>query len=148
MNRKFLVAFEVDSILLRGFQYSWQEIWKYLGYNDAIRQQGMHKYLVGEFTYTQWCDYCLGHFVARGLTKDNFAQITAPFQVVHNLHKGIGMLKAKGAVVAAISGGVDAFLEAMIPDYQEMFDHTFINLNSSVAFCKISVNSALARDYA
>lgn len=124
---RLLICMEVDGILLQGFQYSWQEIWKYLGYDDELRRIGMQQYLNGEISYAEWCEFCQEHFVSAGLKREDFAEITKPFGVIKGLHEGIAQLKEQGAVVAIISGGVDTFLEAMIPDCQEIFDHIFIN---------------------
>jgi len=124
----FLVAMDVDNTILRGFEFSWKEIWRYLGFNDETRRAAMRKHLNNrELSYAEWCVYCMEMYASRGLTRADFNVMTKDFRVVANFRQGIRVLKQHGGVVAVISGGVDTFLEAMIPDYNRLFDEVFIN---------------------
>jgi len=76
-NKKILVCFEIDNVLLRGFEYSWQEVWRHLGYDDGIRRDAMRLYLRNEISYAEWCGYCLGHFKQAGLRREDFATVTS-----------------------------------------------------------------------
>jgi len=124
---KFIVAMDADNTFLRGFEFSWKEVWRYLGYDDEARSAAMKKYLRGELDYSSWCIYCLDRFTDKGLNKAAFKEIVRPFNVVENFRKGIKQLKKNGAIVIMVSGGIDTFVEAMLPDYKELFDHAAIN---------------------
>lgn len=124
---RFLLAMDVDNTILRGFEFSWQEIWRYLGYDDETRRRKMRKFLKEDLSYEAWCVYCMTMYANKGLTRSDFDIMTRDFYVVANLRHGIELLKQNGGIIAVISGGVDTFLEAMIPDYRRLFDEVFIN---------------------
>jgi len=61
------------------------------------------------------------------IARDVTATITTSLQVVRNLREGLMALREAGAVLAVISGGIDTFLETMLPECESLFDHIFIN---------------------
>lgn len=54
-GRYRLVAFDLDGTLLRGMDFSWRLIWAHLGFPDALRKEGMRRYLGGTISYPEWC---------------------------------------------------------------------------------------------
>ena len=122
-----VIAFDLDGTLLRGVEFSWILVWKYLGFPDTVRKEGMERYMVGEITYQEWCDWACEQFRLGGLKREDFAEITASVTVTKNLHETINVLKNEGFVPGIISGGMDTFLYEKIPDADDLFDYIFIN---------------------
>lgn len=124
-----VVAFDLDGTLLRGrsFKYSWQLVWKHLGYDDAIRVRYFEKYLDNEIDYETWCDECAFHFKQAGLTRGDFLEMARQVRLVKNLGPSIALLKHHRLSVGILSGGIDTLLEVKLPNYRDLFDFVHVN---------------------
>ncbi len=122
-----LAIFDLDGTLFTNYTFSWKEIWRYLGYEDDLRKKYFRLQHAGSITYAQWCDVCVEHFRAKGLSKRDFQEITKSVQPVKNLIEGLKILKQSGLKLAIVSGGVFDFIEYLLPNYNDYFDHIFIN---------------------
>jgi phosphoserine phosphatase len=126
-----LVAFDLDGTLLRGLDYSWTLVWKFLGYEDDIRDEAMRKFLCSDRSfknYTKWCDFCCKKFVDGKLRYEDFKEIVAPVTLTNNFYPTMEELKRRGYVLALISGGINRFLYETIPDAARIFDYIHINV--------------------
>ncbi len=126
-GRYRLVAFDLDGTLLRGFDFSWRLVWNHLGYPDTLRKEGMRRYLSGNFTYPQWCEWCVAHFRDKGLDRSAFVEIGKRVRLTNNLALAIRALRREGVVTAVVSGGIDSVLDMAIPNAKELFDYIYIN---------------------
>jgi phosphoserine phosphatase/pimeloyl-ACP methyl ester carboxylesterase len=126
-DRYRVIAFDLDGTLIRGIEFSWTLVWDYLKFPEQVRKTGMLRYRRHETTYQVWCEWACNNFRSAGLRRQQFPDIVKGLRVTKNLHKAIGILKADGFVTAIISGGIDVFLEELIPDAGQLFDHIFIN---------------------
>lgn len=128
-----LVAFDLDGTLLRGDDYvwSWPLVWKHLGYEDQIRKNLMAEYLEKRHThkhwYKEWCDRSAALFKKKGLKRADFSAITKTLKPVDGLRDTLQKLKENGFKLAIVSGGIDIFLDEILPDYKELFDYIYIN---------------------
>jgi phosphoserine phosphatase len=108
-----------------------------LKYSNEIRRQGMNAYLEAaknadqaqrEAAYKLWCNYCCGHFKKRGLRRSDFKKITRECSVIEGFQTAAHSLQSAGVQLAVISGGIDAFLETMLPNYRDYFgERVYIN---------------------
>lgn len=126
-QRLRVVAFDVDGTLIRGLEFSWTAVWRYLGFPDDVRKAGMIRYLRGQTTYQEWCEWACGMFRTKGLRREDFKKIVAELTITKNLHEALSILKTDGFVTGIISGGIDVFLQELIPDAESLFDYIFIN---------------------
>jgi phosphoserine phosphatase len=122
-----VIAFDVDGTLVRGIDFSWTVVWKYLGFPESLYRGAMRDYRKGKITYAQWCDMACTNFRAKGLKREDFAEIVAPLSLTKNFADTIRVLRGSGFVVALISGGMDVFLYEMIPNATELFDYICTN---------------------
>lgn len=122
-----LVAMDVDGTIIRGIEFSWKEVWRYLGYPDRERKTAMQKYLAEQLSYEDWCLYCLRAFKARKLKKADFKRIAKPAHLVSGFRDAVAAMRAAGMKLVVVSGGIDTFLQELIPDYETVFDEVFIN---------------------
>lgn len=122
-----VIAFDLDGTLLRGIDFSWTVVWKYLGIPEAVYKGAMRDYLKGKTTYQEWCTLACEHFRAKGLRRGDFSKIASGITVTKNLQETLTTLKASGFILALISGGIDTFIEEKIPNAAELFDYICIN---------------------
>jgi len=129
-----LVAFDLDGTLIRGkgYKWSWPLVWRYLKYDDKLRRKLFNEYVhnrskLNKQWYKDWCDHSARFFRKKGLKRADFAEITKDLASVEGLHEAIVALKHNGIKLAIVSGGIDVFLDEVIPDYKELFDSIYIN---------------------
>lgn len=132
-RRYRVVAFDLDGTLIRSkdpnltFIYSWKLVWDYLKYPEELHRSGMHAYLKKKKTYREWCEWAVQLFRDQGLKRSDFRDIVAPLRLTNNLYPTFKTLKRYGMKLYLISGGIDTFLEEMIPDAGNWFDRIYIN---------------------
>jgi HAD superfamily phosphoserine phosphatase-like hydrolase len=130
-NRRALAvcAFDLDGTIIQGpgFRYSWQLVWQFLGYDDAIRRKLYAKHAAGEITYDRWCEECLFYFRERRLKKEHFLEIARDVRTTGHMREALRLLKHEGIATGIISGGIDTLLETVIPDHQDLFEFVYIN---------------------
>lgn len=122
-----VIAFDLDGTLLRGIDFSWTVVWKYLGFPESVYKGAMRDYRKGRTTYQEWCDLACRQFREKGLHRNDFAKIVSGITVTKNLQETLTTLKASGFILAIISGGINTFIEEMIPNAAELFDYICIN---------------------
>jgi len=129
-----MVAFDLDGTLLQedGYIWSWQLLWRFLGYDDVIRIEMMNRALncekkANSTWYQDWCDESADYFRQKDLKRSDFEEVTKNLVVAKGFREVIATLKNLNIKLFIISGGIDVFLEEKIPDWRELFDHAFIN---------------------
>jgi HAD superfamily phosphoserine phosphatase-like hydrolase len=123
-----LVAFDMDGTLLRGIEFSWTKLWELCGDDGRIWRGHLQRYLRGKLTYEAWCQEAVAYFRAARLDKDLIFSIARESATLtRNFAEGMNALRAAGLRTVLISGGVDIFLRALIPDYRKYFDQVFVN---------------------
>ncbi len=130
-NARFrVIGFDLDGTLLRGFQYSWTLVWNHLKVPDVVWKESWGAYLRGDMTfkdYHEWVDHDYQHMRARGLKRQDFAEITKVARPTKNLRETLQLLRNEGFILAIISGGIDVFLTEAVPDAMNLFDYVCIN---------------------
>lgn len=122
-----VIGFDLDGTLIRGLKFSWTVVWEYLGFSKEISEAGMRRYLHGEITYSEWCEWAIKMYRSKGLKRSDFKQIVNKLTPTKNLHEGLKMIRNDGFVLGLISGGIDVMLYELIPDADDLFDYIFIN---------------------
>lgn len=122
-----LICFSLDGMLLRGFQFSWEEVWGLLENTEAQRKQGLKLFHTGRMSYEDWCLWCCDIYRSHDLRREQIEALAQRYSVIDNLVAGLQKLRAAGFRLALISGGLGVFLETLIPDYAQWFDQVFIN---------------------
>ncbi len=122
-----VVAFDLDGTLLRNIEFSWVALWRHCG-DDIKWRDYLRSYRKGELTYQQWCDAAVSFFRAHGLTLQDIRDLVASeCSLTGNFEEGMKRLKGLGYRAYIISGGIDVFLEAAIPNYSDYFEGVYIN---------------------
>ncbi len=129
-DRCKMIIFDLDGTLIKGegFRYSWKNIWQFLKIPDGLRIKYYNEYVeIGSITYQEWCEKCVKEFMNRRLKIEDFKKITSDVYLTKNFYNTINTIKENNIKIAIISGGVDTFLQELIPDYKNIFDEVFIN---------------------
>jgi HAD superfamily phosphoserine phosphatase-like hydrolase len=126
-GRYRIVGFDLDGTLIRGLEFSWTAVWRYLQFPEGVQKAGMLRYRRRESSYQEWCDWACQMFRSKNLHRKDFSKIVEGISVTKNLREALGILKSDGFITAIISGGIDIFLDELIPDAKELFDEIFIN---------------------
>lgn len=122
-----LVCFSLDGVLLRGFQFSWEAVWSLLGDAGEQRKKGLKLFHTGRMSYEDWCLWCCDIYRSHDLRRPQLIEMIQRYTVIGQLTAGLQRLRAAGFRLALISGGLDIFLQTLIPDYAQWFDQVFIN---------------------
>jgi phosphoserine phosphatase len=122
-----LVCFSLDGVLLRGYHFAWEEIWNLLGEDREQRKKGLKLFHTGRLSYEDWCLWCCDIFRSHDLRREQLEALARRFSVIDNLKPGLQALRSAGFRLAIISGSLDIFLQALIPDHAQWFDQVFIN---------------------
>lgn len=122
-----LIVFDLDGTLLQNIDFSWRLVWDFIGDEEKDRKKGLLLYHSNKISYEEWCLWCANKFKEKRLNRFNFKEITKGVKLIENLHETLLELKSRGCHLAIISGGIDVFLDELIPDHMEIFDYTFIN---------------------
>jgi phosphoserine phosphatase len=59
-------------------------------------------------------------FRTKGLRREDFKKIVAGLTITKNLRESLSILKTDGFVTGIISGGIDVFLQELVPDAVEI----------------------------
>lgn len=122
-----LVCFSLDGVLLQGFQFSWEAVWSLLGDAGEQRKKGLKLFHTGRMSYEDWCLWCCDIYRSHDLRRPQLIKMIQRYTVIGQLTAGLQRLRAAGFRLALISGGLDIFLQTLIPDYAQWFDQVFIN---------------------
>jgi len=121
------VFFDLDGTLLKGFDFSWAAVWEYIGDNGEKRKHYTRLYHSKKINYSQWCAHCLDDYIKEKLSRSDLKKITEQFRVTDQLYETLDSLKKQGYILGIISGGINTFLEELIPDSNNYFDYVFTN---------------------
>lgn len=128
------VVFDFDGTIMQGpdFRYSWKEVWQHLNLDDDVRreQRDRHYREPEKYSYQQWCDDCGSAFVKKGFHRRMVKEIieNKKLKLSDGFEVTIELLKNFGFKIAIISGGINTFVEELIPeDIRGMIDKIFVN---------------------
>lgn len=128
-NDKFLVAFDVDGTLIKNIRHSWTLLWDSLGVDRSISEKRKNDFINGKLSYLEWASLDCKTLKTKGFKRSHISEIVATQKcsLTNNLIQAICHLKQQGAIVAIISGGVDALLYEILPEANDLFDDILIN---------------------
>lgn len=123
-----LAVFDMDGTLLRGILFSWVKLWELCGDDGTLWKKYLNDYRSDKLAYTDWCNLAVKHYRETRLTKDLIFEIAQQeVRIVQNLATGMNELRKLGFKTALVSGGVDIFMYALMPNYKSLFDDVHIN---------------------
>lgn len=127
-----MIGFDLDGTLLRGegYKYSWKLVWDHIKLDNAKWFESKRKFELSSRTYQdykEWCNRDCETMKSHEIKKEDFNEITSNIRATKNLIETLQKLKDEGFVLAIISGGIDIFIDMVIPHAKNYFDYICIN---------------------
>lgn len=133
-----LVIFDLDGTLVKGtkFEFSWEVVWCHLGYAAKIQNKLKTEYrrnaiesskLARVSAYDNWCNQAVEYFRKRKLSRNILRELARTCILPHNWKQALCTLRSRNIATAIVSGGINTFLEDVMPEYKDYFDFVFIN---------------------
>jgi phosphoserine phosphatase len=123
-----LFAFDVDGTLIasRDGRVVWQLLNQRFGSDPEQDGRLFKAYLGGHITYAEWVDLDIGRWVQAGATRPELEQVIQDHLFpVPGAREALAELKARGQLLAVISGTLDLTLSVHFPSHP--FDEVFTN---------------------
>lgn len=122
-----LVCFDLDGTLVDETKSIWQSIHTFLEIDEERRKRAMEKYYAKEITYQEWADHDMAMWAERNAKKEDFLKAISHLRLMEGTRETLHELKKRGYKLVLLSGSLSLVLDLLIPDYKEVFDHTYIN---------------------
>jgi len=123
-----LVVFDVDGTLIDNIEFIWVTLHDFFGLeNDPERIRAKEDFLSKRITYQEWADRDIEILKKHGANRESMLEAVGKAKVMGGAIETLKELKETGIKTAIISGSIDFLLEKLIPDYDEFFDHVFMN---------------------
>jgi HAD superfamily phosphoserine phosphatase-like hydrolase len=123
-----LVVFDVDGTLIDNIEFVWVTLHEFFGLqDDPERIMAKEDFLSKRITYQQWADIDMELLKKHGANRQTMFESLERAKLMMGAIETLRDLKEMGIKAAVISGSIDFLLEKLIPDYDEFFDHVFLN---------------------
>ncbi len=128
-NRKryLLVCFDLDGTIVDKITSIWKFIGCEFGVDPVRREKGTREFFDNIISYDEWVGNDVRLWMEKGITKDRFIRAVRKLKLMRGAREALDKLRAEGVKLAVISDGLDIVLEALMPDYRNVFDDVFIN---------------------
>jgi len=123
-----LVVFDVDGTLIDNIEFVWVTLHEFFGLQEnPERIRAKEDFLSKRITYQEWADRDIEILKKHGANRETLSEAVGKARVMRGSIETLRELKEMGIRTAVISGSIDFLLEKLIPDYEEFFDHVFMN---------------------
>ena len=124
-----LVCFDVDGTLVDNIEYSWQLFHDYFQTSLEKRGEARRKFFDNKISYKEWAEHDINLWIDKGAKKEDFFKAIkdSKIKLMEGARVVIQELKKKGYKLAIISGSINVILEALLPDYEELFNDVFLS---------------------
>lgn len=120
-----LVVFDLDGTLIEHHEPIWKSLHEGFGSDPVRRRQVLQAARVGEITYAQWFQADLEMLREAGATRQAMVAMFRQLRPSPGALDLVNELRAKGAKVAVISGGLSLVYQTVMPSLE--VDALFIN---------------------
>jgi phosphoserine phosphatase len=126
-NSNKLIVLGIDDTILKGYDFAWKLVWRYLNLNDEIRKNWIRDFHQGKMNCNKWVQIKSDLFIKNKLKKSDFNIILKEVTIIDGFKEFIAYCKEKNYALAIVSGGIDTVLEFKIPNYREIFHYVTVN---------------------
>ena len=127
MGKYKVVCFDLDGTIIDGTIYIWQTIHDFLGTDEGRRVKAREDFYSGKISYREWAEHDLLLWqekeTDRGMILDSLGSIS----LMPGARECLRILKQEGLKLGVVSGSLEIALAKVLPEYEEIFDHIFIN---------------------
>jgi phosphoserine phosphatase len=123
-----LVVFDLDGTIVDNIESVWETLHEFFGIDSHPERLGVRKkFFSGEISYQEWAEKDIELMKKSGADREKIMKALGKAKLTKNAIETIEELRKRGYKIAIISGSMDILLEKLIPDYERIFDHVFIN---------------------
>jgi|TARA_B100001971_G_C18239404_1_gene569679 phosphoserine phosphatase len=127
MTKYKLVCFDIDGTLIDDVVYSWELFHDYFKTDMEKRAKARDRFFKGEISYAEWALYDINLWKEKGANKQRLTDAIKGLKLMNGALEAIGELRKKGLKLAVISGSINIIPETIIPGFNELFDHIYLN---------------------
>ncbi|MFO8015474.1 MAG: HAD family phosphatase [Candidatus Woesearchaeota archaeon] len=122
-----LVCFDLDGTIIDNITNFWKFICDEFGCDTEKKKQAYDNFFNNLITYDEWVEGDVKLWMDKGLKKEDFLESLGKLKLMPGALETIKTLKSMDVKVAVISDSMEVAIEALIPDFREMFDDVLIN---------------------
>ena len=124
-----LVCFDVDGTLVDNVVYSWELFHDAFKVDMERRKKAKESFYNKEISYLEWAKHDIKMWCEKKATKQQFLDAIKKgrLKLMQGARETLGTLRSRGYKLAIISGSLNIILEALIPDYKDIFDDVFLS---------------------
>ena len=121
-----LVCFDLDGTIIENIEYIWQVLHDHFQVDPVRRDKAKDDFFSGRITYDEWAYHDVNMWKEKGATKEEILKALSHMKMVKGARETLLELKKRGIKLAVISGSINIALEAVLPDYEEIFDEIYL----------------------
>ena len=111
------VIFDFDGTLTEKKGNLWKRIWKELGWDtgpDSYYVSLFKRFMSGNITHRQWCEFTLEAFQEKGFTKQKLDEITDDMTLIQGAEDLIKYLHDRSLELHIVSGNIISVIEKVL----------------------------------
>ena len=122
-----LVCFDLDGTIIDNITNFWKFICDEFGCDIEKKQKAYDSFFNNLISYDEWVEGDVKLWMEKKLTKKDFINALSRLNLMPGALDTLRELKRRGLKIAIISDSMEVAVEALIPDYKELFDDVLIN---------------------
>lgn len=123
-----LIIFDLDGTLVDGTDSIWATLHEFFGVEKhKERLEAKSKYISGEISFQEWADRDIELMKRSGANRENMEKAIRKVNLIEGALETIRALKRKGYRIGLVSDSLDIVVKILIPGYNRLFDHVYIN---------------------
>jgi phosphoserine phosphatase len=123
-----MVIFDLDGTIVDGTESIWSTLHDFFGLSDSPqRLENREKFFSSKIDYQEWAIEDLILLKRHGADRNTIMKAMSKVRLMTGAKDTLSHLKKNGYKIAIVSGSLQMVLEKLIPDYEKVFDHVYIN---------------------
>ena len=122
-----LICFDLDGTLVDETKSVWESIRNAIEIDWKRSREGAKRYHSKEINYKEWAEIEMGLWKESSIGKGHFLKGIGHFKLMPGAKEALLHLKDKGYKLMILSGSISLVLDIVLPGWNELFDHVFIN---------------------
>ncbi len=122
-----LVCFDLDGTIIDETVFVWQTIHEHLATDTQRRENARRRFLEKEISYEEWAQHDIMLWEEKGATKKEIMKAIELLRLMKGARETLEALRSAGLKLAIISGSLNIAVEKVLPEYEQVFSHVYLN---------------------